>query len=111
MRCAVAREFSRARMESPMKPFVVVVTFLFVAILAARPVVAQTIEPSLRADIEKLLDESGASKMGPQMASMVSSQILDAMKKSRPDIPDRAIAVAKEVLDAEFATAFSAPDG
>ena len=95
-----------------MKRAALVVIVLFTACLAARPVLAQTtIDPAFRADIEKLLDESGAARMGPQMASMVSAQILDGMKKARPDIPERAIVLAKEVLDTEFATAFTAPDG
>jgi len=70
----------------------------------------QTIEPSFRSDIQKLMEVTGAAQMGAQAASLVSGQIIDGLKKSQPSIPDGAIAVVKQVLDEEFAKAFSGPD-
>jgi hypothetical protein len=81
------------------------------AILWGRPAVAQTADPAFEEDVKTLMEITGAAALGQQMATMVSGQILDAMKKAQPDIPDRAMVVAKETLDAEFATAFKGPDG
>lgn len=67
---------------------------------------AQTVDDALRADIEALLDASGAANVGQQLATIISGQILDGLKQSNPNIPDRAIAVAKEVLASEFGDAF-----
>jgi len=72
---------------------------------------AQTIDESFRSDIQKLLEVTGAARMGSQAASLVTGQILASMKRAQPQIPDRALEVAKQVLDAEFARAFAEPNG
>jgi uncharacterized protein len=81
------------------------------ALLGPRAASGQTIEPSFRADIEKLLEVTGAAQMGTQIASIISGQIINGLKTSQPSVPDRALDLAKSVLDSEFAKAFSAPDG
>ena len=68
------------------------------------------VRDALRKDIEHLLEVSGSSQLGVQIATTISGQILDQLR-SKPEIPPRAIDVAKEVLDQEFRKAFSAPDG
>ena len=70
----------------------------------------QTIEPSFRSDIHKLLEITGSAQMGVQVASLMTSQMLEGLKKSDPSIPDRALELAKQVFDAEFAKAFNGPD-
>ena len=72
---------------------------------------AQTIDPQFRADIERLMDLTGQASIGAQMASLVLRNVLDGMKRAKPDIPDRVIAITTEVLNAEFSKAFAAPDG
>ena len=69
----------------------------------ARPVSGQTLDESFRSDIEKLLEVTGASQMGIQIAQLMSSQLVAGLKNSQPAIPDRALELAKQVLDAEFA--------
>ena len=49
--------------------------------------------------------------MGTQAARLMSGQFLEILRKSDPSIPDRALALVKQVLDAEFAMAFSEPGG
>jgi hypothetical protein len=71
---------------------------------------AQTADPDLRSDIQHLLDVTGANQVGAQLASIVSGQVLDGMKRAQPSVPQRALDIAKEVLDQEFARAFSGPD-
>jgi hypothetical protein len=71
---------------------------------------AQSVDPAFKADIEKLLVVTGSAQMGKQAATLISGQILEALKKARPDIPPRVVEVAQEVLDSEFAKAFDGPD-
>jgi len=81
---------------------------LFCVTLLAQPSVAtsQTIDESFRSDIRKLLEVTGSAHLGIQAASFMSGQILDGLRKSQPSIPDRALELAKQVLDSEFAKAF-----
>lgn len=72
---------------------------------------AQAPDDAFRRDIMKLLDLTGSSKAGIQMANMISGQFLDSIRKMNPDVPPRAIEVAKELLNAEFTKAFESPDG
>jgi hypothetical protein len=79
--------------------------------LAVPPVVAaQSPDEAHRKDIERLLEITGASQMGVQMATMISGQILDSLSKGA-DIPPKAIEVAKDVLNQEFKKAFEGPEG
>jgi hypothetical protein len=75
------------------------------------PARAQDIDPALRTDVEKLLEVTGAVSSGAKVASIISSQMIEGMRQQMPQVPDRAIAIVKEVLDAEFVKAFDAPDG
>lgn len=72
---------------------------------------AQSVDPEFRADIERLLVATGATKIGPQMASLAADSIMTELKRSSPDIPDRAFTIVKEVFDAEFVNMYTAPDG
>ena len=69
--------------------------------------------PPLRTigDIERLLEVTGSAKSGALMSNLVAGQMLDSLRKSRPDISEKAIAVTKEVLEAEFMKAFEGPGG
>lgn len=78
--------------------------------IAASPALAQTVDEGLRKDIEKLLEVTGSSKMGLQMATMVSGQMLDGLLQQQ-DVPPKAIELAKEVVNDEIKKAFEAPDG
>ena len=72
---------------------------------------AQAPDEAFRKDIMKLLDLTGSSKLGIQMANMLSGQFLDGIRRMKPDVPARAIEVAKELLNEEFTKAFESPDG
>jgi hypothetical protein len=72
---------------------------------------AQTKDEAFRRDIGRLLDVTGAGTLGTQMATMMSSQVIDSMRQSQPNLPDRVAVIVKDVLDTEFARAFNAPDG
>src|SRR5258705_2645467 len=83
------------------------------AMLAMFPnaALAQTADAQFRADIERLLEVTGSAKLGAQMARLVADSVMSGLKQSRPDIPDRAFTIVKEVLDEEFSNMYAAPDG
>jgi uncharacterized protein len=68
------------------------------------------IEPELRAEIEMLMEETGAAVLGAQTAGFISAQFIDELRKQEP-ISDRAIEVIKEVLAAEYVNTFQGADG
>ena len=75
------------------------------------PASGQGIDPQFQADVEKLIEVTGAGRIGAQMASLVSRRLIDNVRKAQPNIPERAIAIISEVLDSEYSKAFTAPDG
>lgn len=82
------------------------------AVVCPRPAAAQAIDPAFRADIERLMTLTGNTESrNVQIANAVSGQVLDGLKRANPNVSERAIALAREVLEAEFTKAFAAPDG
>ena len=72
---------------------------------------AQTPDPEFRADIEQLLDATGAAKMGAQMGALIGNSFLAELKRSNPDIPDRAVTIVRDVMDAEMSKMYAGPNG
>ena len=80
-----------------------------VGLVLATPARGQAaIDPQFRADIETLFQVTGAGALGVQMATMASNSVIDAMRQSQPDVPERAVTVVKETLSGEFVKAFEA---
>lgn len=71
----------------------------------------QEIDPKFRADLERLIDVTGAGGVGAQMAGVVSGRVIEGLRKAQPNVPDRAVATVTEVVVAEFSKAFAAPEG
>jgi hypothetical protein len=65
------------------------------------------VDPALRADIERLMEMSGAATTGSQMASAVSDAFLNGLKQTQQSVPPRVIEVVREVLNTEFEQAFN----
>lgn len=65
---------------------------------------------ALAEEAQRLMDVTGALKMGRQMASMAANEMLKAMQAANPEIPARAGAIVTEITNAEFDQAF-APGG
>lgn len=66
------------------------------------PVRADELTQEKRADIEHLLQMTGALSIGKQMAGVVMSNFTKNLKKARPDIPDNVL----NLLPAEVAATF-----
>jgi hypothetical protein len=79
---------------------------LVLQLLAAQPGQAQDQQALFRADVEKLLEVSGAGALGTQMAGLVSNQVIESMRQQQPSIPAKAVEIIKDVLNVEFARAF-----
>jgi uncharacterized protein len=58
-----------------------------------------TVSPEKRAAIEKLLELTGALKLGQQMSSMIVTQMTSALRAARPDVPAKALDVLPEVVN------------
>ena len=71
---------------------------------------APPVEPALRADIERLMEITGQSAMAAQLASTISDALLNNLKNSQKNVPPRAIEIARDVLNTEFANAFAGSD-
>lgn len=68
------------------------------------------VDPALRADIERLMDMTGVSATGAQMASAVSDAFLNGLRQTQQSVPPRVIEVVREVLNTEFEQAFNGPE-
>jgi hypothetical protein len=71
----------------------------------------QDIDPAFRADIVKTMELTGTSKIGRQMATMISQQMLQNLKTQHPELPARNFQIVQEVAEKEFENAFEGPDG
>jgi hypothetical protein len=66
------------------------------------------IAPAFRADIEKLMELTGASAAAAEMASTVSDVFLEGLEEeTKQSLPPRVIEVVREVLGGEFVKAFN----
>lgn len=76
---------------------------LFAALwLVAAPVAADDLTPQKRADIERLLEMTGATKIGRQMAALSAAHMTQSLRQSHPQIPPRALDFLPEEVAAVF---------
>ena len=66
------------------------------------PVKSEELSPEKRADIERLLDMTGAMALSTQMASAVTAQLFQVIKKARPDIPAKVLDALPAEVQATF---------
>ncbi len=69
------------------------------------------LDPEFQADIQRLMDLTGAARISHQISSILSQQLLDSLSKTHPNIPERAVAISKEVMEEELSKAFDGPNG
>ena len=65
------------------------------------------VDPALRTDIERLMDTTGVSATGTQMASAVSDAFLNGLRQTQQSVPPRVIEIVREILNTEFEQAFN----
>lgn len=78
--------------------------FLFIVALciSCNSARAEDLTREKRADIERLLSMTGSLSLGKQMASAITVSMVQSLKHSRPDIPEKAL----DVLPAEIIATF-----
>ena len=59
------------------------------------PALAQDVDPAFRADIVKMMEVTGTSKIGRQMATMISQQMLQMTKAQHPEVPAHGFEVVR----------------
>lgn len=72
---------------------------------------APALDPALRADVEKLMEMTGATQLAAQMASQVTDAFLNGFKQQTQNVvPPRVYEIVREVFTTEFSAAFSGPE-
>ncbi len=75
---------------------------LLVALAAWAPAQADELTKERRADIDQLLRVTGAVALGKQMATPVTAQLAQNLKKMCPDIPNEVLQVLPQEVGAVF---------
>ena len=71
---------------------------LFFAVFTS-PVNAESLTEAKKTDIKKLLDMTGALDVGQQMSRAIVSQMTNALKSARPDIPENIYDIIAEEVN------------
>lgn len=79
--------------------------------LLAQTGFAEDIAATKSDDVRRLIEVTGSTKISAQFASAISQQMFKTLKKTRPDIPERVVAVMERELMLFFAEKMSAPGG
>lgn len=90
--------------KSFLSPIVVVATLVAGAVPAQLK--AQETDPEVKASIEKLMEVTGAVKMGKQMAHAVALQMTAVLKQGRPSMDEETLQLLNEVVEEELETVF-----
>jgi hypothetical protein len=72
---------------------------------------ADELTPAKQADIKLLLQTSGGATVGKKMATQMTRQIVETLRRSRPDIPVRTLAIVEQEVIKMFTETFDAPGG
>lgn len=89
---------------------ILILLFLFSGLIG-QVAIADELTAAKYSDIKRLMDVTGSANIAKQFASAISQQIFQTLKTSRPEIPDRALAVMDKELMALFSEKLSAPGG
>jgi len=92
-------------------PFRVPFLALALCCLCATAALADELTQAKIADTKKMLEASGGVMVGKQLASNMTQQIISILRKTRPDINARALAVVERELNSFLAEKIDAPGG
>jgi len=74
-----------------------ILTTVLAALLAPVGAGAQELTPSHRAEIQKLMELTGAERIGNQMGTMIVQQVYAGLRRSNPNLPADSIAILEGV--------------
>ncbi len=78
------------------------VTCLLIAFIASPTSAVSEVPADFRAAVLELMELTGASKLGMQMASGITQQMSIQLRKANPNIPPRAFEIVSEVTISFF---------
>ena len=84
---------------------------LCLLLAAAAPAWADELTPAKQADIRLLLNVAGSGAVGRQLAQLSTQQIMQALRRQRPDIPTRTLAVVEREVGGMIRESVDAPGG
>jgi uncharacterized protein len=87
----------------------IVAAVTILCVLSGSPARAQDLNAAFRADLEQLLDVTGAVANGAKVGALVGSQLVDAMRARQPQMPPRAGEIVKELLNESIGSVFNDP--
>jgi hypothetical protein len=85
--------------------------FIVIASFLAPAAGAEAVDSAKRADIKRLLEITGSANLAVQMASAASAQMMQALRRVRPDIPEDALPVINRELTALYKERVNVPGG
>jgi len=88
-----------------------IILMLLLSGFVAQAAAADELTPAKLGAIQQLMEVTGSANIARQFASASSQGIFQALKASRPEVPDRALEVMDRELMALFAEKMSAPGG
>lgn len=74
-----------------MKVYHFILAALLIGCAACQPAYADKLNPTKQADIEHLLDMTGAMRLGRQISEAFSVQMMQIIKNAHPEIPQKLI--------------------
>jgi len=93
------------------KRLVLTLTLTLLLLLPAARAQAEEMTLEKQADIRQMIELSGAQTMGKQLAATMTQQYTAVLRRTRPDIPPRVLAVVERVTTAVIAEKVDAPGG
>ena len=89
-----------------MKKLVFAAILAFAMLALPHPAAAQALDPVFEQDIKKMLEVTGAMRLGEQMSGTILQQMSQSMRQANPNIPPRMFEIATEVTQALFIKEF-----
>ncbi|HWZ64957.1 MAG TPA: DUF2059 domain-containing protein [Steroidobacteraceae bacterium] len=82
---------------------VAVLSLLLMLVSASARADGPQVSPEKRAEIEKLMQTTGALKIGQQLSAAVISELTDTLRKTHPNIPAKTLDMIPEVVNGVIA--------
>ena len=91
-----------------MKKWLIVVMMAVSGLLGASPASAQAppVDPAFERDILRLIEITGAQKLGEQVTTLVLQQVVQGLSQQNPNAPPRMIEIVGEVTQKLFTREF-----
>lgn len=78
---------------------VIIVALSLLGVVLSSPLSAEELTSEKKEAIQELLQVTGASEMGVMLGNAFSSQMVDAVKNSKPDIDPKVFTILQEEID------------